>query len=565
MLKICTVLFVASLGPAASAMAASQDDIARLLSHHINTEQTSKPAGDFSVEAAEPDAQPSVQALSEVCNHLAHLRTADIAIGLAYLYQHTDFAPLWEDQSRLASLHDELEKLADDGLTPDDYPFHRQVASPLDTCAELRLSSEYLLALEHLGTGRLDQQAHEPMWQPANSAAQTPAIIRWTRGGLTDVRAAFDQARPSLDLYLDLRSAFIQLRDENPEYASIPTGSLLRPGGQDPRVPLLAERLISAGYLEEPEPIDTTPSVDAGPQTEQGQQPATDQTLNTALEQALKQFQSEHGLKTDGVLGPNTLTALNMTTPERLDIAKINLERLRWINALLQDDVLLVNTAHNQLRHYQNGELSWQSTVITGRSGRETPSMVSQLNRITLNPDWTVPPTIRKEDMIPEIRKDLGYLERKNLIVIDYQGNRLDPQNIDWYNPRGLMLRQPPGPDNPLGQVVFRFDNPHAIYLHDTPNRQLFSRVQRNLSSGCVRVEGANALADRLFSRLGDSKRAQIERQRASRSTHQVAIENGPQVVLGYWTAEADKTGRLLLTLDPYGKDLALMKAFTNR
>jgi murein L,D-transpeptidase YcbB/YkuD len=112
---------------------------------------------------------------------------------------------------------------------------------------------------------------------------------------------------------------------------------------------------------------------------------------------------------------------------------------------------------------------------------------------------------------------------------------------------------------------VFRFDNPHAIYLHDTPNRRLFSRVQRNLSSGCVRVEGVDILASSMFSRLSDSKRAQVERQRASGLTHQVAIGNGPQVVLGYWTAEADDEGRLLLTQDPYGRDHALMDAFANR
>jgi len=127
------------------------------------------------------------------------------------------------------------------------------------------------------------------------------------------------------------------------------------------------------------------------------------------------------------------------------------------------------------------------------------------------------------------------------------------------------MLRQPPGPRNPLGQVVLRFDNPFAIYLHDTPDRHLFSRSQRNISSGCVRVEGVEQLADTLFSRMDASKRARVERQRASRTTHQVAIEQGPQVILGYWTAEADSEGQLRLTQDPYGKDPALLAAFADR
>ncbi len=568
MLKICTVLFVASVGTTVSAVADNQDDISRLLSSHISNEQTGEPARTPPLMDDEQSARAPALTLSEACPHLAHLRTADITTGLAQLYQHSGFAPMWDSQSRLDALHEELEKLADDGLIVEDYPFHRQVTGALDTCAELRLSSEFLLALEHLGTGRFEQQAYEPMWQRADTRSAEPLIMQWTRAGLVDVHAAFDQARPKLDLYVDLRNAYIRLRDENPEYAPITSGDLVRPGDQDPRVPLLTKRLESAGYLNELVAIDAPPLSTTDPAADpatQVQQAEAAQMLDTRLEQALKHFQADHGLKADGVLGPNSLAALNMTTRERLDIARINLERLRWINSLLEDDVLLVNSARNLLRHYRQGEVIWQTNVITGRPGRETPSIVSRLDRITLNPNWTVPPTIRQEDMIPEIRKDLGYLERKNLIVIDYQGNLLDPHSIDWQDPRGLMLRQPPGPDNPLGQVVFRFDNPHAIYLHDTPNRRLFSRVQRNLSSGCVRVEGVDILASSMFSRLSDSKRAQVERQRASGLTHQVAIGNGPQVVLGYWTAEADDEGRLLLTQDPYGRDHALMDAFANR
>ncbi|MBL4833311.1 MAG: L,D-transpeptidase family protein [Pseudomonas sp.] len=559
------MLFVASMGTALPAIAASQDDIARLLGDYHRTSDSSTLESGTSV--------PRPEQLLESCPHLAQLRTTDISTALAALYQHQDYAPLWNEPHRRDALHAELARLVDDGLYLADYPFSQQISGDLDVCAELRVSSEYLLALEHLSSGRFDQQALEPMWRREKTATQASATSRWMHEGLTDINAAFDKARPDLGLYLDLRKAYVRLRDERPEYEEVAEGELIRPGEQDPRVPQLAARLRAEGYLAEPETAEvkldssSEAPVDSGdslPENDQSGVQASN-ILNPRLEAALKQFQEDHGLKADGVLGPNTLTALNQPLSDQLDIARINLERLRWVNAMLEDEVLLVNDARNLLRHYQQGDLVWRTQVITGRPGRETPLLVSRLNRITLNPDWTVPPTIRKEDMIPAIREDLGYLERKNLIVIDYQGNRLDPQSINWYDPRGIMLRQPPGPDNPLGQVVFRFDNPYAVYLHDTPNRHLFSRAQRNLSSGCVRVEGADVLADTLFSRMDASKRARVERQRASRSTHQVAVEDGPQVILGYWTAEADANGRLLLSQDPYGKDPALLRAFANR
>lgn len=557
MLKICTALFVASaIGVILPSQAASQADIAHILQGNTTNASAAEAAQSGDASAQANTTQPSQASVAEACPQLAQLRTTDVAKALRALYRQNGFAPLWDAPQRLDTLRTELQGLADDGLIVGDYPFSQQISGPLDACAELRVSSEYLLALEHLGTGRLDQQKHEPMWRKDAATPAPPAVERWAREGLLDVTVAFEQARPDLGLYRELRALYVQLRDAPSAHEALPPGALLRLGMQDPRVPQLAARLKRDGYLAErstPGPSD---------QAEPALEEQEETTLDPVLEDALKRFQEDHDLKADGVLGPATLAALNMTPEERLHIARINLERLRWINALRQDEVVLVNSAANILRHYQNDDVIWRTKIITGRPGRETPALVSQLDRITLNPDWTVPPTIRRQDMLPAIRKDLGYLKRKNLIVLDYQGNRLDPETIDWQDPPGLMIRQPPGPDNPLGQVVFRFDNPFSVYLHDTPDKLLFSRAQRNISSGCVRIENADMLAESLFSRMSPAMLDRVERQRNSRNTHQVAIPEGPQVILGYWTAEANADGRLVLTQDPYGQDPALLTAF---
>src|SRR5690606_25966105 len=183
-----------------------------------------------------------------------------------------------------------------------------------------------------------------------------------------------------------------------------------------------------------------------------------------ALEQAVRLFQANQGLQADGIVGPQTLTALSATPAQRRLQVQINLERMRWLNAQRSDYLLLVNVASGQLQLLRGNDTVWQARAQTGRPSRPTPALISRINRITLNPSWTVPPTILREDILPQLRRDLSYLEQRGMQALDPQGKVLDPRELDWNNPRGVILRQPPGPSNPLGQLVFRLPNPFAIY-----------------------------------------------------------------------------------------------------
>src|SRR5690606_15944826 len=199
--------------------------------------------------------------------------------------------------------------------------------------------------------------------------------------------------------------------------------------------------------------------------------------------------------------------------------------------------------------------------VQSGTADRATPLMVSRINRVTLNPSWTVPPTIFRKDKLPQIRSNPAYFAERDLQVLDYQGNRLNPADIDWHTPQGVLLRQPPGPENPLGALVFRFENPFAVFLHDTPSQSLFERAARNVSSGCVRVEQATELADYLFDNLDASERERIRELQATGKTHEIRVRSGPQVILGYWTVQVMEDGSLRYLPDPYDMDEALAKA----
>jgi murein L,D-transpeptidase YcbB/YkuD len=274
--------------------------------------------------------------------------------------------------------------------------------------------------------------------------------------------------------------------------------------------------------------------------------------------QAVMAFQTRHGLQDDGVLGDETLAALNVTPSDRLGQLKINLERFRWLSRDIEARSLLVDIAGGRVIHFRNNSPQWETRSQVGRDTRQTPAIKSSVTRLTLNPTWTVPPTILREDKLPKIREDLAYLAEQNMQVLDYQGNILDPELIDWNNPGKILLRQGAGSGNALGRLVIRFANPFAIYLHDTPSRSLFDRSQRAFSSGCVRVESVMQLADLL---LTEGERERFARLLATGRTHEFGLAEPTPVLLAYWTAEADSVGQAHYRPDIYSRDPALLTA----
>ena len=186
---------------------------------------------------------------------------------------------------------------------------------------------------------------------------------------------------------------------------------------------------------------------------------------------------------------------------------------------------------------------------------RQTPQLKSRVNRLTLNPTWTVPPTILREDKLPEIRRDIEFLARNDLQVLDQQGNLLEPYFIDWQRPGPIILRQAAGPRNPLGKLAIRFPNPFSVYLHDTPSQRLFEKSPRAFSSGCVRVEGILQLLPLL---LDEAERAPLAARLDSGKTSQYNLRQPVTILMAYWTAAVDEQGRLILRKDIYARDAQL-------
>lgn len=504
--------------------------------------------------------------LNQQCVALPQLRSTTLLDALQQLYQSHAYLPIWSDVERVGQLRHELLELAHDGLNPLEYLDLLTGEQDTQLCAELRYSSQYLLALEHLSRGRLAQQQQEPMWTaPKHLSPVLPSVSELAELGVLQVSSAFNAARSKLPLYQQLRSAYVQMSKDKPVSPVFPDGPTLRPGDTDPRIPELVQRLTIDGYLSTPVDVACTSNqpVPALPESileTSKAAPANTISLiyHPQLQAAVRAFQSAHGLQVDGIVGKQTVAALNITPAERVLQVQINLERLRWLSARRHENVLLVNAAGSTATLYQGNNSIWTSRVQTGSASRATPLLDSQINRVTLNPSWTIPPTIYRQDKLPAIRQNPDYFAQHDLQVLDYQGNQLDPEQIDWKNPPNILLRQPPGPLNPLGRMAFRFDNPFSVYLHDTPSQTLFARAIRNVSSGCVRVEQASSLAEMLFGTLSEQQQERIERLQATGKTHEIRIQDGPQVILGYWTAQADENQQLLFMSDPYALDKSL-------
>ncbi|MCQ4263357.1 murein L,D-transpeptidase [Stutzerimonas stutzeri] len=499
------------------------------------------------LQALPTPLESALETLPQSCPSMLQGLKPEALKRLTEFYQATHHQPVWHSYAQLESLFQQLALLADDGLDPAHYQPERireqlyQVsATPLHReCGDILTSHSYLEALHHLARGRLRQADVEPIWRSPEAPERDDAqqLLQIAVQGVADLPTAFDRARPAHALYRDLRAAYAALRQApKPAWRPLPAGPTLRAGMSDERVPLLRELLLAGA----------------------GSTPLMDLRYDDELIEAVKGFQLQHGLEDDGIVGAGTLAALNVSPASRLDQLRINLERMRWITRDLEPQSLLVDIAGARLIYMRDSCPFWQTRTQVGREARQTPPLKSQITRLTLNPTWTVPPTILQQDKLPLIRQDISYLARHQMRVIDAQGNSLDPHQVDWNNPRGIMLRQDAGPSNPLGQVAIRFANPFSVYLHDTPSKPLFNRAARALSSGCVRVEAALQLVDLL---LAEGDREAVATLLQTGKTHEYRLTRPTPILIAYWTADTDDNGWPRYHPDIYKRDAALLRA----
>jgi murein L,D-transpeptidase YcbB/YkuD len=470
---------------------------------------------------------------------------------LRRVYRSRNHRPLWLPGSPLAGesagLQRSLEESARHGLDPERYhlaTIRRLVADadPADlTALELLLSDAFLAQVRHRSSGAVKPPTLDPGWQLAPDEADPAALLLLAAEGGRPVEDLLARLWPSTVGYRRLLEKRTELIDAG-EVSTVntPRGDLIRPGDSSERVTLLKQRLLGPGDY--------------------------DQTYDERLREAVLAYQKSAGLEPDGVVGANTLEVLNATTVQWIDRIDANLERWRWLPRATPPSYLQVNIADFALTAVEDGEQVLRMDVIVGRPHRQTPVFSEALSYLVLNPYWNVPHSIAIEDKLPALKADPAALSAQGFEVkLEGRDDFLSVDAVDWNRVTASgfrhQLRRRPGSANALGRIKFMLPNPFAIYLHDTPDRRLFSREERSFSSGCIRLSRPLELAEWLLRRDGNPVVSKLPALLSSGETHTIYLRNALPTYLVYFTAFASADGAVSFRRDVYARDKPVIAA----
>ena len=463
---------------------------------------------------------------------------------LLSFYSKRNFEPAWEDETQRNRFYSALKDSEGEGLFSG---YHKEEISRLmeqqlteTTSAELDLllSDAFLKYAHDLYYGQLNPKKIYKLWGAERQEKNLGAVLD---SGLQngEITEALEHLKPQHQIYYDLKTALQEYKpqkDQSLQSRKIPEGKLIKPGDNDARIPAIAARLQEKEY-ELPE------------------MQKKDSLYSEIIQAAVKKFQKERGLQTDGIIGNSTLLELNMSPADRYKQILANLERWRWYPRDLGEHHILINVANFKLAVVKNGDTVRTHKVVAGSRARQTPTFSDTIQYIVINPQWHIPSSIARQEVIPQATKDSNYLKSRNMKVYS-NDSQIAPSNIDWSSPetRSYKFVQTAGPANPLGRVKIIYPNKYLIYLHDTPAQSLFSQNQRAASHGCVRVENAVGLAGYVVDAQDDWNEEKIKEIIESGKTTKVKIHRPIRVHHFYWTAWRDG-GKTVFSPDVYELD----------
>ncbi|WP_315760664.1 L,D-transpeptidase family protein [Sphingomonas sp. Y38-1Y] len=402
----------------------------------------------------------------------------------------------------------------------------RTPPAPADNDALVRAALDHAHAVR---AGRLEATDFQEDWALRPQAYDPyPSFVQAVKSDR--VAQWFAELPPPWAGYEGLRAGLATYRKiaANGGWKSIPAGPDMGLGAKGARVAALRQRLA----IEDSSVSASSDSYDEG------------------LRSAVQRAQRRYGLNPTGVVSTGTLGALNVPVATRVRQIMANMERWRWLPDQLPKDRIQVNIAAAVLTVFEGDQPVMSMKAVTGKpGGGETPMLQSSIHSVVLNPPWNVPAGIAKRELFP---KGMGYLKANGFRVIG-EGD-------------SARLQQASGDTSALGRFKFDFDNPFAVYLHDTPAKGGFSRFDRLASHGCIRLEKPNLLAKRLLRDVPEwSPEAIDEQVTGSTKTVRARLNTPVSVYLLYWTAFASGNGQINFRDDPYGWDAKLADKIENR
>jgi murein L,D-transpeptidase YcbB/YkuD len=474
---------------------------------------------------------------------------------LARFYPDPAAPPLWVGDTgplpRALRLRAVLERTEEEGLPSARYGLEAvatrwKASTPVDrACLEVLLTTAFDRYGRDLANGIVAAREADRMWlMPRATAFDAVAALRPARPARPDERdpiARLEALAPAHGLYQRLKAGLARYRilASDGGWDTTPAGAPLRPGDESERIPALRARLQREGDL------DPTAS-------------ALDRSYDAAVAEAVRRFQRRHGLIDDGVVGPRTLTALNIPAATRLAQLRRAMERLRWMPHDLGEHYVFVNIAGFELAVIEHDRATLAMRIVVGMAEQSTPSFTATLKTLTINPYWNVPERITRDRLVPKEQKTPGYLAAHGFRV-------LDGGTGAWREPYAAAiagsvprLRQEPGPENLMGRLSFALPNPHAIFLHDSPARSLFAREIRACSEGCVRIERPMALALHTLRRTPEWTEARIQEEIDALHHRVLTLPEPIPVYIVYLPSWVDEDGRAHFHPDHYGRETVL-------
>ena len=491
---------------------------------------------------------------------------------LAQVYSPSSPGPAWftsgGPRPSVAAALSELRAAADRGLRPGDYgiaALERLIeaatrpGAPAEAVAQadVALTTAVLRLMSDARSGRVRPQDLEPNYRaPAKDAR---FVVGLREAVAADrLAAAIDASEPALHVYARLKAALVwyralATRPSAPVPALPPPRTKLVEGDAWPGVAALRDRLVLLGDLaaEVPAPSDGRYAGE--------------------LVAAVRRFQSRHGLEEDGIVGRQTLDALNVPVEARMTQIELALERLRWLPELPPGPAIAINIPSFRLWALADASdtrgAALSMPTVVGRALRgETPVFIGEMRAVEFSPYWNVPPSILRNEVLPRLARDPGYLQREGMELVPARGHgaaitAIDAAGLSALRDGTMRVRQRPGPKNALGGVKFVLPNTMDVYLHGTPEGQLFERTRRDFRHGCIRVRDPEALAAFVLRELPEWTPETIAAAMTSGQNRWVRLPAPIPVIVFYTTAIVDGAGRVMFMTDVYGHDARLLAA----
>jgi murein L,D-transpeptidase YcbB/YkuD len=483
---------------------------------------------------------------------------------LSQFYERRGFRPAWsDDYGPSQDVEDFLEVIRSayrEGLNPQDYHLNKIEAVLSELYAsqigfgtydvakladlDLILTQVFFFYVSHLVDGRVDHRNIYPDWVVDRESADLKAILSKALDS-GNMQTTLADLAPRYPGYVRLREKLMEYLAiaERGGWPNVPDGPKLLKGLHGERMDILRQRLIASG--------DLASMANENPLT-----------FDHDVEMAVRKFQKRHGLKDDGRVGKSTLKVMNVPLETRIRQIALNMDRLRWLSYDMGKNYIFVNVADFSLEVVEDEQPVISMRIIAGKDEQRSCVLSAKMTYVELNPFWRVPDSIAAEEILPQIKKDPGYLAQKTIKVFkDWSENakEIDPMLVNWSRVKasnlGYKFRQEPGPLNPLGRIKFIFPNECEIYLHDTPTRHLFGRTRRDFSHGCIRVEKPVELATYLLRKKESwiQKKILAEIKKGKRQV--VMLPEPVKVHIFYGTVWVDREGVLQFRNDIYHAD----------